>query len=139
VERPIPTCNAYECYLRRAGRSSGSPEPALDKAMEYLEEGLRVLPGQPRSSWQAWLRAFHWMQLGVGQERQPREGEAFAARAWTLAPDLPQEHLVLGADGHHRHGNNQALSPPRASAAAGRTTGMRWRGQERYSRLWEDL
>ena len=44
VERPIPNIYAYECYLKARREIWRFVGPSLEKAMEYLEQGLRVLP-----------------------------------------------------------------------------------------------
>jgi eukaryotic-like serine/threonine-protein kinase len=96
AERPIPNLYAYECYLRARREIFRFTEPALDKAMEYLEEGLRVLPDNPLLL--AGMAYVHRgrVESGVGQEDSLEKAEEFAKRAVALAPDLPQGHLQLG-------------------------------------------
>jgi len=96
AERPIPNVYAYECYLRARREIFRFTEPALDRAMEYLVEGLRALPDNPLLL--AGVSYVHRerVELGVAQEDSLEKAEEFAKRAVALAPDLPQGHLMLG-------------------------------------------
>jgi serine/threonine protein kinase/tetratricopeptide (TPR) repeat protein len=102
--RPIPNLYAYECYLKARREIFRFTEPALDKAMEYLEEGLRALPDNPLLLAGVAYVHFQRVELGVGQEDSLEKADAFAARVVALAPDLPQGHLVLGLTATMRRG-----------------------------------
>ena len=104
AERPIPNVYAYECYLRARREIFRFAEPALDKAMEYLEEGLRALPDNPLLLAGVAYVHFQRVQLGVGQEDSLEKAEVFATRVVELAPDLPQGHLLLGLTATMRRG-----------------------------------
>ena len=97
AERPIPNLYAYECYLKARREIWLMAERSLDRAMEYLEEGLRALPDNPLLL--AGVAYVHlWrVNIGAAQEDSLQKAEALATRALRLSPDLPQGHLVLGA------------------------------------------
>ena len=104
AERPIPNVYAYECYLRARREIFRFDEPGLAKAMEYLEEGLRLLPDNPLLlAGVAYVHVAR-LNLGVGQQNSVEKAEDFAARAVALAPDLPQGHLLLGLAATFRRG-----------------------------------
>jgi TolB-like protein len=104
AERPIPNLYAYECYLRARREIFRFTEPALGKAMDYLEEGLRVLPDNALLLAGVAYVHFQRVELGAGQEDSIDQADAFATRAVDLAPDLPQGHLVLGLIATMRRG-----------------------------------
>jgi serine/threonine protein kinase len=108
VERPIPNLYAYECYLRARREIFRFREPALGKAMEYLEEGLRVLPDNPLLLAGMAYVHFQRVQIGTGQDDSLEQADAFATRAVSLAPDLPQGHLLLGLTATMRRGTIKA-------------------------------
>jgi serine/threonine protein kinase/tetratricopeptide (TPR) repeat protein len=108
AERPIPNLYAYECYLRARREIFRFTEPALDKAMEYLEEGLRVLPDNPLLLAGVAHAHFQRVEIGTGQDDSLEQADAFATRAVSLAPDLPQGHLVLGLTATMRRGEIKA-------------------------------
>ena len=96
AERPIPNLYAYECYLKARRESWRRAVPSLDKAMEYLEEGLRAMPDNPLLLAGLGNVYFERMNMGIGQEADLGKAEALATRALELAPGLPQAHMVLG-------------------------------------------
>ena len=96
VERPIPNIYAYECYLKARREIWRFVGPSLEKAMEYLEQGLRVLPDNPLLLAGVGYVHFQRLNMGVGSEDSLGEAETFATRALELAPGLPQAHVVLG-------------------------------------------
>ena len=104
AERPIPNLYAYECYLRARRQIFRFTEPALDEAMDYLEEGLRALPDNPLLLAGVAYVHFQRVELGVAQEDSLETADAFATRVVELAPDLPQGHLLLGLTATMRRG-----------------------------------
>ena len=96
AERPIPNIHAYECYLKARREIWRFVGPSLDKAMEYLEQGLRAVPDNPLLLAGVGYVHFQRLNMGVGSEDSLGKAETFATRALELAPDLPQAHVVLG-------------------------------------------
>jgi len=96
AERPIPNVYAYECYLKARREIWRLDGPSLDKAMEYLEQGLRAVPDNPLLLAGVGYVHFQRVNMGFAQEDSLRKAEAFATRALELAPDLSHGHLVLG-------------------------------------------
>ena len=96
AERPIPNLYAYECYLKARREIWQFDGPSLEKAVEYLEEGLRVMPDNPLLLAGMGYVHFQRVNMGFAQEDSLRDAEGFATRALELAPDLSQGHLVLG-------------------------------------------
>jgi serine/threonine protein kinase/Tfp pilus assembly protein PilF len=96
AERPIPDVYAYECYLKAWREIWRFVEPSLDRALEYLEQGLRVIPDNPLLLAGMGYVHFQRLNLGIGHEDSLEKAEAFSARALQLAPGLPQAHVVLG-------------------------------------------
>jgi serine/threonine protein kinase/Flp pilus assembly protein TadD len=96
AERPIPNIYAYECYLKARQEIWRFTESSLKKAMEYLEQGLGVVPDNPLLLAGVGYVYVQRVNIGVGQEDSREKAEAFATRALELAPGLPQAHVVLG-------------------------------------------
>jgi serine/threonine protein kinase/Tfp pilus assembly protein PilF len=96
AERPIPNLYAYECYLKARREILRFVRPSLDKAMEYLEQGLRAMPDNPLLLAGMGYVHFQRVNMGFAQEDSLWKAEDFATRALELAPDLAQGHLVLG-------------------------------------------
>ena len=109
AERPIPNVYAYECYLKARREILHFAEPSLDKAMEYLEQGLRVVPDNPVLL--AGMAFVHTQRvnIGVGEEDCLTKAEALATRALQFAPELPQGHLVLGLTAVFKRGRTAAI------------------------------
>jgi tetratricopeptide (TPR) repeat protein len=110
AERPIPNVHAYECYLRARWEFLRFVEPSLDKAMDYLEQGLRALPDNPLLLAGMAYVHFQRVNVGVGEEDSLAKAEALATRALELAPDLPQGHLVLGLTAVLKRGRSAATA-----------------------------
>ena len=96
AERPIPNIYAYECYLKARREIWSWAEPCLDRALEYLEQGLRVIPDNPLLLAGMGYVYFQRLNMGVDREDSRKKAEVLATRALELAPGLPQGHLVLG-------------------------------------------
>ncbi|PWB71669.1 MAG: hypothetical protein C3F15_12465, partial [Holophagae bacterium] len=96
ADRPIENAYAFECYLKARREILRFDAPSLENALEYLEEGLRVLPDNPLLLAGVGYAHIQRVNIGVGQEESLEKAEAFASRAIYLAPELPQGHLVLG-------------------------------------------
>jgi len=109
AERPIPNLYAYECYLKARREILHFVEPSLDKAAEYLEQGLRVVPDNPVLL--AGMAFVHTQRvnIGVGEEDCLTKAEALATRALQFAPELPQGHLVLGLIAAWKRGRTAAI------------------------------
>jgi serine/threonine protein kinase len=104
AERPIPNVYVYECYLKARQEIWRWVEPSLDKAMEYLEQGLRAMPDNPLLLAGVGYVHFQRLNMGMGHKDSVEKAEAFATRALELAPGLPQAHLVLGLIAAWRRG-----------------------------------
>jgi len=108
AERPIPSVYAFECYLRARREIWRFDASSLDKGMEYLEEGLSVVPDNPLLLAGMGYVHIQRVNIGVGQEESLEKAEALATRAIYLAPGLAQGHLVLGLTAVLRRGMTKA-------------------------------
>jgi hypothetical protein len=69
ADRPIQNAYAFECYLKARREIWRWGEPSsLDKAMEYLEQGLRALPDNPLLLAGVGYVHFQRLNMGVGPE-----------------------------------------------------------------------
>jgi eukaryotic-like serine/threonine-protein kinase len=105
ADHPIQSTYAFECYLKaRREIWRWVAASSLDKAMEYLEQGLRALPDNPLLLAGVGYVHFQRLNMGIGPEDSLGKAEAFATRALDLAPDLAQGHVVLGLTAAWRPG-----------------------------------
>ena len=130
AERPIENAHALECYLKARREIWRFDAPSLNRAMEYLEEGLRVLPDNPLLLAGVGYVHIQRVNIGVGQEESLEKAEAFASRAIYLAPELPQGHLVLGLTAIFRVMTKAAIEHFRHALAAepNNPDALRWLG-----------
>ncbi len=96
ADRPIQSAYAFECYLKARREIWRWVGPSLDRAAEYLEQGLRALPDNPLLLAGMAYVHFQRLNMGLGQKDSLRNAEAFATRALELSPNLVQAHVVLG-------------------------------------------
>jgi serine/threonine protein kinase len=105
ADHPIQSTYAFECYLKaRREIWRWVAASSLDKAMEYLEQGLRALPDNPLLLAGVGYVHFQRLNMGIGPEDSLGKAEAFATRALDLAPDSAQGHVVLGLTAAWRPG-----------------------------------
>jgi serine/threonine protein kinase/Tfp pilus assembly protein PilF len=131
AERPIPNVRAYECYLKARHEIWRCAARSLDRAMEYLEDGLRAMPDNPLLLAGVAYVHFQRVNLAVGQEDSLQRAEAFATRALELAPGLPQAHVVLGLIAAWRPGMVKAAIAHFDQALAADPSdldGLKWSG-----------
>ena len=108
ADRPIENAYAFECYLKARREILRFDAPSLENALQYLEEGLRVLPDNPLLLAGVGFVHIQRVNIGVGQEESLEKAGAFASRAIYLAPELPQGHLVLGLTAFFHRGMTKA-------------------------------
>jgi non-specific serine/threonine protein kinase len=130
ADRPIENAHALECYLKARREIWRFDAPSLDRAMEHLEEGLRVEPDNPLLLAGVGYVHIQRVNIGVGQEESLEKAEAFASRAIYLAPELPQGHLVLGLTAIFRVMTKAAIEHFRHALAAepNNPDALRWLG-----------
>jgi serine/threonine protein kinase/tetratricopeptide (TPR) repeat protein len=109
AERPIPNLYAYECYLKARREIWRFTRPSLDKAIEYLDQGLHAVPDNPLLLAGMAYVHFHRVNIGIGGEDSLANAEALATQALQFAPDLPQGHLVLGLTAVLKRGRTAAI------------------------------
>jgi non-specific serine/threonine protein kinase len=95
--RPIGDVAAYEYYLKARQEMYRYSREALDRAVDYLESGVR-LDGE-NALLLAALGQAHWYSVNAGVSADPAyltRAQELAERALRLDPELPQAHRLLG-------------------------------------------
>lgn len=95
--RPISDVAAYDYYLKARQEMYRYSREALDRAVDYLESGMR-LDGE-NALLLAALGQVHWYYINAGVSADVSyltRAQELAERALSLEPTLPQAHRVLG-------------------------------------------
>ena len=106
-QRPIDNAHAHECYLRAKQQIWLETESGLQRALQYLQNGLDIVGenavlyvGMGYVYWQ-------YVNLGFRQEEYLRKVEACVEKAFALDPESSQAHLLLGLINQAFRGNQQ--------------------------------
>ena len=96
AQRPIDNFAAYECYLRAMNESRKWTEPALDSALQYLQNGLAIMGDNGfLFAGLAWIY-YYYVNIGARHEDCLEKAEEYAHKALALQPDLVKAHVLLG-------------------------------------------
>jgi serine/threonine protein kinase/tetratricopeptide (TPR) repeat protein len=106
-QRPINNVHAYECYLRARQEIWRFTEDGLERALQYLQNGLDIV-GQNALLY-AGMGYVYWqyVNMGIKQEDYVQKAEECAGKVFELEPESPQGHLLLGLIQMVSHGNMQ--------------------------------
>jgi serine/threonine protein kinase/tetratricopeptide (TPR) repeat protein len=107
AQRPIDNVHAYECYLRARQEIWRFTEDALERALQYLQNGLDIV-GENALLY-AGMGYVYWqyVNMGIKQEDYVQKAEECAGKVFELEPESPQGHLLLGLIQMVFHGNMQ--------------------------------
>ncbi len=95
-QRPIDNVAAYECYLRALNEVSRFTEEALDRAVQYLQNGINII-GDNALLYTGQAEAYYrYVDLGFKQEDYISKAEDCVKKAFDLDPDFPKAHVILG-------------------------------------------
>ncbi|NIN12140.1 MAG: tetratricopeptide repeat protein [Gemmatimonadales bacterium] len=96
VERPIDNVQAYECYLRARQESWLFTKEALDRAVQYLRNGLEIV-GENAVLYAGLGYVYsQYVNIGAEHEAYIDQAEDYARKALELKADCAEAHLVLG-------------------------------------------
>ena len=95
TERPFKNVKAYECYLRAKHEIDTFTEEGLDRAIQHLESGLKII--KESAILYAGLGYAYWQYFNIGmQEKYLNKGLEYARKALKLDPDSSEGHFVTG-------------------------------------------
>jgi eukaryotic-like serine/threonine-protein kinase len=107
AERPIDDVLAYECYLRAQYEILRYDEDALDRAVQYLQNGIDIV-GDNALLYSGIAQAYsQYVNIGAKQEDYIAKAEEYAKEALALDPDFPKAHQVLAFIYSAFRGNQQ--------------------------------
>ena len=95
-QRPIDNVAAYECYLRASNEIARFTEDGLDRAVQYLQNGINII-GDNALLYTGLAEAYYrYVDLGFKQEDYISKAEECVKKALTFDPDFPKAHVILG-------------------------------------------
>jgi serine/threonine protein kinase/Tfp pilus assembly protein PilF len=95
-ERPVSDVRAYEFYLKANSEIYTLNEEGIDRAVEYLTNGLNII-GENAYLYSALAFAyFQYKNIGVRNLEAVRKASEYANKALSLDPDFSKAHAVLG-------------------------------------------
>jgi serine/threonine protein kinase len=95
TERPLENLKAYECYLKAKHEIDTFTEEGLDRAIQHLESGLKII-GESAILY-AGLGYAYWQYFNIGmQEKYLNKGLEYARKALELDPDSSEGHFITG-------------------------------------------
>jgi serine/threonine protein kinase/tetratricopeptide (TPR) repeat protein len=107
VKRPLDNVEAYELYLRASRDIERFREDALDRALQYLQNGVDLV-GDNALLYSAMAYVFfQYVNIGAKQEDYVAKAEEYARKALALEPDFPKAQVVLGLVNCAFKGNQQ--------------------------------
>jgi len=96
VKRPIDNISAYECYLKAIHEILRYREDSLDRAIQYLQNGIDMI-GENALFYIGMANAyFQYVNIGTKQEDYIAKAEEYAKKALALEPDFPKANALLG-------------------------------------------
>jgi len=97
AQRPIDNVNAYECYLRARREIWCFTDDALERALQYLQNGLDIVGENALFS--AGMGYVYWQYVNIGikvEEEYLQKVEEYAKKVFRLEPESSHGHLLLG-------------------------------------------
>jgi len=97
AQRPIDNVHAYECYLRARQEIFRFTEDALERALQYLQNGLDIV-GENALLY-AGMGYVYWQYVNSGievKEEYLQKAEEYAKKVFELEPESSHGHLLLG-------------------------------------------
>lgn len=96
AKRPIKNIQAYECYLRARQESWLFTPDALERATQYLQNGLDIIGDN--ALLYAGMGYVHsqFVNMGLEAESNIVKAEEYAEKALQLDPESSEAHLVIG-------------------------------------------
>ncbi len=96
AKRPIKNIQAYECYLKARQESWLFMPDALDRAVQYLQNGLEII-GENAYLFAGMGYVYsQFVNMGLEAESNIVRAKKYAEKALQLDPDSSQAHLVIG-------------------------------------------
>ncbi|MFQ6612493.1 MAG: adenylate/guanylate cyclase domain-containing protein [Fidelibacterota bacterium] len=94
--RPIENMEAYECYLKARQETWLFTKDALDRAVQYLQNGLDIIGDNPALFAGMGYVYSQYVNMGIEHEVYLDKSEEYAEKALKLDPGSSEAHLVLG-------------------------------------------
>ena len=97
AQRPIDNVHAYECYLKARQEIFRFTEDALERALQYLQNGLDIV-GENALLY-AGMGYVYWQYVNSGikvEEEYLQKVEEYAKKVFELEPESAHGHLLLG-------------------------------------------
>lgn len=105
AKRPIKNIHAYECYLRARQEALFATPHAMDRAIQYLQNGLEIIGDNAHLY--AGLGYLYWFCVNIGMEQEQflLKAEEYAEKALQLDAQSSEAHLVIGMIHQWFHAN----------------------------------
>jgi non-specific serine/threonine protein kinase len=107
AERPIKNVQVYECYLRARQETLLFSKDAMDRALQYLQNGLDIIGENPVLYAGMGYVYYQYVNIGEAQEEYIKKAEDYAKRALVLDKKSSEAHLVLGLINQAFQGNQK--------------------------------
>jgi len=95
-ERPIDNVRAYECYLKASHEIWRFTEDALDRAVNYLQNGLKIIGDNALLYSSMAFAYWQYMNIGGRQEDYIERAEECVKKALEIDSESSQAYAVLG-------------------------------------------
>ena len=96
AHRPIPSFQAYDCYLRARQHIWLFDKEALDTSLMYLRKGLEIVGENALLDAGIGYVYVQYTNIGVDQEESTRLAGEYARKALDMDQNCAQAYLVLG-------------------------------------------
>lgn len=96
AERPIDNVPAYECYLKAYREIWKCTEDALDRALKYLENSLKIIGDNAQLYSGMALAYWNLVNIGIRHEDYIVKAEEYVKKALSVNPEYPTALALLG-------------------------------------------